>query len=243
MPATNVLKIEALNKSFENKKVLNNISLSINQGEVFGLIGLNGAGKTTMIKAMLGLLKADSGEIEICGTSAKSIHARKNICYLPEKFSPSPYIKGREFIDFTLRYASEGKNSPERSVIEKMFALLDLDIKTLKEPLKKYSKGMGQKLGLVATFLSGAPLLILDEPMSGLDPKARIMLKEQIKEYKKSGKTVFFSSHILSDIEEICDSIAILHNAEIMYHGKPNDFALKHKSNTLEQAFLKLISH
>ena len=118
---------------------------------------------------------------------------------------------------------------------------LDLDFAVLRQKVTKYSKGMMQKLGLIAVFLSEADLIILDEPMSGLDPKARIALKKELISYKKSGKTIFFSSHILSDMDEICDSISVLNNAEIVYFGTPEGFKIRHEENNLDRAFLKEI--
>jgi ABC-2 type transport system ATP-binding protein len=118
---------------------------------------------------------------------------------------------------------------------------LDLKFEMLKQKVSKYSKGMTQKLGLLAVFLSEADLVILDEPMSGLDPKARIALKRELIAYKNSGKTIFFSSHILSDMDEICDSIAILNNAQIVYCGSPQGFKNKHEEDSLDKAFLREI--
>ena len=118
---------------------------------------------------------------------------------------------------------------------------LDLRFEVLKQKVTKYSKGMTQKLGLLAVFLSDAELVILDEPMSGLDPKARIALKKELLAYKNSGKTIFFSSHILSDMDEICDSIAVLNDAKIVYCGTPAGFKEKHQEDSLDKAFLREI--
>ena len=120
---------------------------------------------------------------------------------------------------------------------------LGLDPKVLDYRVGKYSKGMGQKLGLLSMFLIDAPLLILDEPMSGLDPSARIQLKERLLEYKKKGGTVFFSSHILSDIEEICDRMAVINNSKLIFEGTPKKFLSKFKQKSLERAFLKAINY
>ncbi len=231
------LKITEISKSFKHQ-VLDNISLEVKPGEIFGFIGLNGIGKTTLIKIILDLLDQDNGEVEIFGVSRLLPKSRKKLCYLPEKFQPSNYLKGEEFLKFTLDFY--GKKL-DVSKAESICKNLDLDVKVLKEKVTKYSKGMVQKLGLLAVFLSEAELVILDEPMSGLDPKARIALKKELISYKNKGKTIFFSSHILSDMDEICDSIAVLHDKKIVYQGSPQGFKIKHGQDNLDKAFLREI--
>ena len=207
------LKISEISKSFGDKLVLDKIEFSVEENEIFGFIGLNGIGKTTLIKIILDLLDQDHGEVEIFGISRLLPEARKRVCYLPEKFQPSQHLKGVEFLKFVLDFYGK-KYDAEKA--ERICNNLDLDFKVLKLKVTKYSKGMTQKLGLLAVFLSEADLIVLDEPMSGLDPKARIALKQELIDYKKSGKTIFFSSHILSDMDEICDSIAVLNNKKIV---------------------------
>ena len=190
-----ILKINNVSKSFNKKEVLNNISFSVKKGEIFGLIGINGIGKTTLIKIMLDLLKADTGDIELFGINSEIKNARKKVSYLPEKFQPSIYLKGIEFISFALGYFK--KKVMNNQVLE-LAKKLDLEHVMLNKKVTKYSKGMAQKLGLISMFLSEAPLLILDEPMSGLDPHVRIRLKDELKQYAKDGNTVFFSSSYFS---------------------------------------------
>lgn len=232
------LKISEISKSFGDKCVLDKIEFSVKENEIFGFIGLNGIGKTTLIKIILDLLDQDHGEAEIFGVSRVLPESRKRVCYLPEKFQPSQHLKGVEFLKFVLDFYGK-KYDAEKS--QRICKNLDLDFKVLNLKVTKYSKGMTQKLGLLAVFLSEADLVILDEPMSGLDPKARIALKKELIAYKNSGKTIFFSSHILSDMDEICDSIAVLNNTNIVYQGTPKDFKIKHKEDNLEKAFLKEI--
>jgi ABC-2 type transport system ATP-binding protein len=157
---------------------------------------------------------------------------------LPEKFQPSAHLKGEEFLKFVLDFYGK---KPDMTRAKQICDNLDLRFEVLKQKVTKYSKGMVQKLGLLAVFLSDAELIILDEPMSGLDPKARIALKKELIAYKNSGKTVFFSSHILSDMDEICDSIAVLNEAKIAYVGTPQGFKNKHSQDSLDKAFLKEI--
>ena len=233
------IAIKNISKNFNDKKVLQDVSLNVNSGEIHGLIGLNGVGKTTLIKIMLNLLQQDSGNVEFFGIDVTKTQSRFNINYLPEKFYPSQFLKGYEFLELALSYYNKSfdiKKAEEKS------RLLGLDPNALKQTISKYSKGMGQKLGLLSMFLCETKLLILDEPMSGLDPSARIELKELLSEYKKQGNTIFFSSHILSDIEEICDNISIIHNGKIIFTGTPSVFLSKYSGKNLERSFLEAIS-
>lgn len=233
------LNVYNLNKKFGNKVVLNNINLTINKNEIFGLIGLNGAGKTTFIKTILDLLDPDSGNIEIMGLSSTYTKSRQNLRYLPEKFQVSSMLKGIEFLKIFSNF-----NSKNEAILDEIYELADLlalDRKALSNKVSKYSKGMMQKLGLISTFLGKSDLVILDEPMSGLDPKARICLKELLLKSKLEGKSIFFSSHVLSDIDEICDRIAVLNNGKLSFIGTPNELKVKHNETLLEKAFLKEI--
>jgi ABC-2 type transport system ATP-binding protein len=231
------LKISQISKTFL-KPVLREVSLAVQHNEIFGFIGLNGQGKTTLIKIILDLLDQDEGQVEIFGVLRELPKAREKICYLPEKFQPSIHQKGEEFLKFVLDFYGKKFDSEKA---RQVCLNLDLSFEVLKQKISKYSKGMTQKLGLLATFLSEAEIVILDEPMSGLDPKARIALKRELIAYKNSGKTIFFSSHILSDMDEICDSIAVLNDSKIVYHGSPKSFKDKHREDSLDKAFLKQI--
>lgn len=232
------LKIAEISKSFNGKTVLDKVSFEVKQNEIFGFIGLNGVGKTTLIKIMLDLLDQENGEIEIFGVSRLLPESRKKLCYLPEKFQPNQHLKGEEFIKFVLDFYGKKYDAKKAQAI---CANLDLKFEVLKQKVTKYSKGMTQKLGLLAVFLSEADLVVLDEPMSGLDPKARIALKKELIAYRNLGKTVFFSSHILSDMDEICTSIAVLNENKIAYEGTPQGFKDKHREDHLDRAFLKEI--
>jgi len=228
------LKISEISKNF-SKSVLDNISLEISPNEIFGFIGLNGQGKTTLIKIILDLLDQDNGEVEIFGISRVLPEARKKVCYLPEKFQPSIHQTGQDFLNFVLGFYGIKFNEILAYEISQN---LELNYEVLSQKISKYSKGMTQKLGLMAVFLSNADLIILDEPMSGLDPKARIALKNELISYKNKGKTIFFSSHILSDMDEICDKIAVLHNSQIRFYGTPQQLKSQNSSSNLDQAFL-----
>ncbi len=238
MGAVAPLLVQDIHKSYGKHKVLEDIDFSLNTGEIFGLIGLNGAGKTTLIKIMLDLITCENGGIEIAGISARNINARKNLSYLPEKFQPSRYLKGMEYLELALSYYGKplDKEAAKKKAVE-----LDLNPDVLSLRVGSYSKGMGQKLGLVGAFLVDASFLILDEPMSGLDPSARIKLKNELLANKQAGKTIFFSSHILSDIDEICDRIGVIHDGKLCFIGTPQAFKEKMLEKSLEQAFLRVI--
>lgn len=231
------LAIQSLSAGYGKRTVISGIEFTVGEGEVFGLIGLNGAGKTTLIKAILGLGKAE-GSIHIFGDPAGPPEGRRRLAYLPEKFQPSPLLRGWEFVSLTLDYY---RIPLDRDAAIALCTGLDLDSNVLDRSVRTYSKGMGQKLGLVGTLLTGLPLLILDEPMSGLDPRARIMLKDRLLEYRGGGKTVFFSSHILADIEEICDRVAVIHEGALTFLGTPAELVARHTAPTLERAFLAAI--
>lgn len=237
------LKIIDLKKHFGDHIVLDGINFELKQNEIFGLIGLNGAGKTTLIKIILDLLNADNGNIEISGISSTLTKSREKLRYLPEKFQASSMLKGLEFLKIFNGFDKSYKptNQDLEKEIFRLADLLSLNKDALNLRVSKYSKGMTQKLGLISTFLGNSNLVILDEPMSGLDPKARIYLKNLLLESKKQNKSVFFSSHILSDIDEICDRIGILCGGKICFIGTPEELKQKHSETSLEKAFLKEI--
>jgi ABC-2 type transport system ATP-binding protein len=228
------LSINQVNKSFKDHHVLQDISFNVQKGQIFGLVGLNGTGKTTLIKIIIDLLRRDSGDITVLGKDVRDHNNRYNMAYLPEKFIPSAYLKGKEFLQFSASYYKQ-KYDEEKTF--KKSEELGLDPAVLSKMVSKYSKGMSQKLGLLSLFILDVPLIILDEPMSGLDPKARIQLKNVLKSYRDAGNTVFFSSHILADIDEICDNIAVLHDRKIQFTGTPLEFKAGYE--TLEQAFIQ----
>jgi ABC-2 type transport system ATP-binding protein len=196
-------------------------------------------GKTTLIKIMLDLLNADSGNCSFFNIDHKLTSSRQNIAYLPEKFHPSQFLTGHEFLSLAMSY----QKKPYHQELAIHLALkLSLNPKALNQKILGYSKGMGQKLGLLSIFLSQAPLLILDEPMSGLDPKARIQLKTMLLDYIASNeKTIFFSSHILADIDEICHRIAVIDEGRLIFLGTPARFKKCYDEVSLEQAFIKSI--
>lgn len=223
---------------YYDKIVLHNCSFSVDEGSIFGLVGLNGIGKTTLIKIIFDMMDMDSGKAKFFGINHYDPSSRINVSYLPEKFSPSQYLSGYEFLEISLSFF---KKKLDKSKAKQVAEMIDLDPVALKNIIGKYSKGMGQKLGILSCLLSEARLLVLDEPMTGLDPKSRIALKNTLKDYVKNGNSIFFSSHILSDIDEICDKMAVLHDGNTKFIGTPKQFRDKYDTDNAEVAFLKCI--
>ncbi|MBT8118734.1 MAG: ABC transporter ATP-binding protein [Gammaproteobacteria bacterium] len=232
------MKCEQVVKSYADKIVLDGIELEIKQGEFSSLVGMNGCGKSTLIKAILDLIGIDSGVISIDGRSHRTVNARDNIAYLPDRFSPPVHLRGQDFIQYMLRLHGSDSNKQQ---IEEILDGLELDKTVMQESVNKLSKGMTQKLGLASCLLSGKSLLILDEPMSGLDPRARFLFKQQLAQLKQQGATVFFSSHVLADVEEMADSMAVLHDSRIYFSGTPDDFKRQYQAENVEQAYMNCI--
>lgn len=232
------LNIEQLNQRYENHAVLTDINLSVNKGEYIGLVGVNGAGKTTLIKSILDFISINTGYIEIFGQSHRETSSRQSLSFLPEKFLPPYYLTGKDFLSYMTELNQV--ELKEADIVE-IFKVVDLDISALKKSVRQYSKGMAQKLGLASCFLSQRPMMLFDEPMSGLDPKARAYLKRYLHSLKTTGKTLFFSTHLLADVESICDRIIVLHNGQICFNGSPAQCCEQFQARGLEDAYLKCI--
>jgi len=230
------LDVRGVDVVYGRRRVLDGVSLSVARGEIFGLIGLNGVGKTTLIKSILRLVTPTGGEIRLFGVDSAEARSRSAISYLPEHLQPNRNLRGREFIDLSLAYFGVKARD-----LESQARSLALDPSALDRGMATYSKGMIQKVGLLAALLSERPLLILDEPMTGLDPRARILLKDRLIAYRDGGGAVFFSSHILSDIDEICDRVAVIHNGRIVFAGTPEEMKSSFAAVSLERAFLSAI--
>ena len=232
------LSIEQLNQRYGTQTILTDINLTINKGEYIGLVGVNGAGKTTLIQSILDFISIDSGKIEIFGKQHRDTASRESLSFLPEKFIPPYYLTGKDFLSYM---AELNQVQLEGAAIKELFQVLDLDMTALKKSVRQYSKGMSQKLGLASCFLSQRPMLLFDEPMSGLDPKARAYLKRHLVGLKESGKTLFFSTHLLADVESICDRIIVLHDGKICFSGTPIQCCEDFNANDLENAYLNCI--
>ncbi len=232
------ISFTGVDKCFGRTPVLKDLSFSVTQGEFFGLVGVNGAGKTTSLKGLLDFSEMDSGKIEVFGVSHRLIAARRRLAYLPERFLPPYYLTGRDFLRYSARLHGSGADT---ATLEALCASLDLEVAALARPVRQYSKGMAQKLGLIACFLSNKELYILDEPMSGLDPKARILVKRFLEELRARKRTVFFSTHLLTDVESLCDRMGILHGGRLRFVGTP-EACRQQFGGSLEQAYLACIS-
>jgi ABC-2 type transport system ATP-binding protein len=231
------LKIKNLKKSFntgflnmKRVKAVSGLSLTLKKGEIFGLLGPNGAGKTTTLKMITALIFPDKGSIEIFGKPPSSVSARKRIGFLPENPWFYDYLTAKEF----LLMAAGIFGIKSDLAKERITKLLDqLGISHVADvPLRKFSKGMLQRAGLAQALINDPDLIILDEPLSGLDPIGRRELREIILDLKNRGKTVLFSSHILSDVEEMCDRVAIISKGTLKTIGDLESLLAKGQSET-----------
>jgi ABC-2 type transport system ATP-binding protein len=217
------IRIQDLQKRFrlgfipKTREILKGITLAVREGEIFGYLGPNGAGKTTTIKCLLGLIHPDAGTIEIFGRSHLSPRARQPLGFLPENPYFYDYLTVREFLGFTADLFGLGRQEKEVR-IARLLKLVGLE-RTADLPLRKFSRGMLQRAGLAQALVNNPKLVILDEPLGGMDPLGRKELRDIIIRFKDEGKTVFFTSHILQDIEMICDRVAIIVGGRIVKEG------------------------
>ena len=202
---------------------LKHCSLDIYQGETFGLLGPNGAGKTTLLKLLLGIIRPTAGGATVMGQPAGDSQTKAKIGYLPENPYFYDYLTGWEFLSYTAGLFGI-KGSAQSQRISYLLNLVQLDTRSAKKkPMRRYSKGMLQRVGMAQALMNDPEIVFLDEPMSGLDPTGRYQVREIILALKKQGKTLFFNSHVLSDVEMICDRVAILDQGEIVCVGAMNE--------------------
>jgi ABC-2 type transport system ATP-binding protein len=218
------------------KHSVQNITMSIDKGSVFGFLGPNGAGKTTTMKMLTGLTKPTHGTITIAGGSPMDMSVKAKIGFMPEAPSFYNYLTGREFMHFIADIFSHKNSTETINTLLEQVNLTD----AADRYIRTYSKGMLQRLGLAQALINEPSILFLDEPLDGLDPLGRAEIKKIILGFKATGKTIFFNSHILSDVQEICDTVAIIDNGHIVAHGTPMSIIGHHKD--LESAFVHLIS-
>lgn len=243
-----VLEFQKLRKEFQGGlgrrmplTAVDDLNLSIEAGEIFGFLGPNGAGKTTTLKITMGFLRATSGRVSVFGQDAALWQVRERLGYLPENPVIYPYLNGRQALTvFGRMFSMSGAEIRRR--IDDLAARLGLD-RELTMPIRKHSKGMLQRVALAGALINDPELVILDEPMSGLDPIGRKMFREIILRLKEQGKTVFFSSHILADIEMICDRVALLHRGRLALHSSMKDIVEGQKSGGpgLEEIFMQKV--
>src|SRR5438094_844627 len=239
---TRDLRVEfrAQKASQGTRLAVKDLNLKIGAGEVFGFLGPNGAGKTTTMNVLLGFVDATAGEGLLFGTNVREPIARQRIGYLPELTYYYKFLSAEELLRFYARIFGLPRAEADRR-IDAVLKLVELE-PARKRPVKTYSKGMQQRIGLAQALINNPDLLILDEPTSGLDPIGRMKVRQIIRRLKDEGRTVFFSSHELGEVETVCDRVAILHQGELRVEGRVSDLALQYQCN-LEQLFLRVIGY
>ncbi|MEW5820634.1 MAG: ABC transporter ATP-binding protein [Cyanobacteriota bacterium] len=241
----NIIEVNNLVKYFYSEfkrtpiKILDEITFSVPQGVTFGLLGPNGAGKTTTMKVILGLLKPSSGSVSIMGKKSTDKHMRAKIGYMPESPYFYTYLNGYELLSFCSDLLGlKGKKKKER--IDELLETVGMTSRAYTR-LGKCSKGMLQRIGIAQSLLNDPELVMLDEPMSGLDPLGRKDIRDIIISLKQQNKTIFFNSHILSDVQELCDYVAVLKLGKILDLESTSNIINNKKFNNLEDYFIHII--
>ncbi len=235
---TSVIEIKDLIVDYGKKRALNGLSLQVNRGEIFGFLGPNGSGKSTTIKSLLGLIFPVSGTISLHGFSPQDIRSREKTGFLPEEATYYRFLAPMEILKFYGEVCGVPKNILDGRIPE-LLKLVGL-FEVRKKQIRTFSKGMAQKISLAQALINDPETLILDEPTSGLDPLARMDLRNILKSLKQKGKTVFFSSHELSEVELLCDSIAIIKSGRLLKSGSLKE-VLGGCSENLERFFIEAI--
>ena len=232
-----MLRIDHLTKKYGEKKAVDNLSLHIQKGEIYGFIGHNGAGKTTTIKACCGILAFDEGEIFIDGTSVKAdpLTCKKKLAYIPDNPDLYEFLSGIKYLNFIADVFRVDKETREAKIKE----LADTFEITadLAQPVSAYSHGMKQKLAIIAAFIHSPELIIMDEPFVGLDPKAAHILKQMMRKHCDEGGAIFFSTHVLEVAEKLCDKVAIIKQGKLVASGTMEEVK---GDESLESVFLEL---
>jgi ABC-2 type transport system ATP-binding protein len=220
-------------KGREIVNALEQLSFTINPGEILGLLGPNGAGKTTAVKIIMGVVRPTTGRVLFDSRVLEPATPRPRFGYLPENFRPNPNFTVREYLRFHMRLAGSKENNPDD-----LLALVGM-ASFGKRKLADLSKGMNQRVGLAQAFAGDPDVLILDEPTSGLDPVGRHDVMSILNRMKSRGKAIFFCSHVLSEVEKLCDRIGILVSGRLHYHGTVPDFKDKWSVADMDEAFIK----
>jgi ABC-2 type transport system ATP-binding protein len=236
--STAAVRVRALAKRYGKVQALRGVDLDVASGEAFGLVGANGAGKSTLIRCLLDLCAFDAGDVELFGVPARVPAARRRLAYIPERFNPPYYLRGGEFLALIARLCGA---APDAGRARAALEALALEADVLERPVRKLSKGMTQKLGLAACLVVERDLYVLDEPMSGLDPAARVAVKSALRRLSGEGRTLFFTSHVLADVEELCSSMAVLDRGRVRFRGAPAALRERYAEPELEKAFMRCI--
>ena len=232
-----MVEIKGLCKSYDNKRVVDNLDLTINDGEIYGFIGHNGAGKTTTIKCMIGILSFEKGEILIDGLSIKDkpIECKRKIAYIPDNPDLYNYMSGIDYLNF-IGDVFNVANEERVKRIDKYAGIFELT-DSLANPISSYSHGMRQKLAIIAAWLHEPDLIVMDEPFVGLDPKASHDLKMMMRDFCDRGGSIFFSTHVLEVAEKLCDKVAIIKQGQLIKSGTMEEVK---GDSSLESVFLEL---
>ena len=232
-----MVEIKGLCKSYDNKRVVDNLDLTINDGEIYGFIGHNGAGKTTTIKCLIGILSFEKGEILIDGLSIKDkpIECKRKIAYIPDNPDLYNYMSGIDYLNF-IGDVFNVTNEERVKRIDKYAGIFELT-DSLANPISSYSHGMRQKLAIIAAWLHEPDLIVMDEPFVGLDPKASHDLKMMMREFCDRGGSIFFSTHVLEVAEKLCDKVAIIKQGQLIKSGTMEEVK---GDSSLESVFLEL---
>ena len=237
-----MLKIKNLTKRYGNSKVksVDNLSLELKPGEVFGFLGPNGAGKSTTIKSIVGILPFEEGKRTINGIDIvkKPLEAKKQIGYVPDNHAVFERLTGREYVNHVANLYGVSVKQVEK-ISDHYVKLFNLE-QAYDNPIKNYSHGMKQKISVIAALVHKPKLWVLDEPLTGLDPQSAFLLKETMRNHAKEGNTVFFSSHILDVVENLCDRVCIIKKGKLLGVYDLNE--LKEKNESLEKLFIESIS-
>lgn len=237
-----MIELSGLSKSYNGKsKAVDNLNLTINDGEIFGFLGPNGAGKTTTIKMITGIINSDNGKILINGIDVgeEPIKAKKQFGFVPDNPDMFLKLKGIEYLNF-MGDMYEVPKAQRKELIQALSTRFEMS-DAIGDQIQSYSHGMRQKIVLMGALLHSPSVWILDEPMTGLDPKSSFILKEMMKEHATGGKTVLFSTHVLEVAEKICDRVAIINKGKILFCGTLDQMREHFKNNeSLEKMFLEL---
>ncbi len=232
-----MLRIENLTKKYGEHKAVDDLSLHIAPGEIYGFIGHNGAGKTTTLKSVVGILQFDEGEIYVNGTSVKDdpLRCKKELAYIPDNPDIYEFMTGIKYLNFVGDIFGVGA-SDRQEKIRKYADMFELTA-DLAQPISAYSHGMKQKLAIISAWIHSPKLIIMDEPFVGLDPKAAHLLKGMMREVCNNGGAIFFSTHVLEVAEKLCDKIAIIKEGKLIRSGKMEEVK---GDDSLEEVFLEL---
>lgn len=232
-----MLRIENLTKTYGEKRAVDNLSLHIAPGEIYGFIGHNGAGKTTTLKAVVGILQFDKGEVFIKGESIRKnpLACKQKIAYIPDNPDLYEFMTGIKFLNFIADIF--GVTEEKRQERIRKYADLFEMTENLAQPIASYSHGMKQKLAIISAWIHEPKLIIMDEPFVGLDPKAAHILKHMMREICDEGGAIFFSTHVLEVAEKLCDKVAIIRNGQLIQSGTMQEVK---GDDSLEEVFLEL---